>query len=1211
MQSRLKLLELQGYKTFASRTPFEFSNSITAIVGPNGSGKSNIADSIRWVLGEQSYSLLRGKRTEDMIFTGSDSRPRSGMASATITFDNSDGWLPIDFSEVAVTRRAYRDGQNEYLLNGQRVRLKDVSELLANSGLAERTYTIIGQGLVDTALAIKPEERRRLFEEAAGISLHRSRREESLRRLETTRRNLERAQDILAELQPRLRSLERQARRAKEYDQIKADLQVYLREWYGFHWHRAQHELRQARESVKIQEARLEKSRSEHQQVSEHLNQNRTKLQTLRQQLNEWHRELSQQHNLQEQLNRKLAVADERDRSLRLQKENLTREIQRINEELNINLDRLQAFKGEVSKLETELAEAVGLRAEAVNVMNSQLSLRKHLEETVRAASDKYSGIINDQVSTRVRLTETESQIVKTGNLLHQSTQTISRLEKEIQRNKTEHLLLRERVASSSKEVSELQQEQEDLRRKRLETTTDKEHILSELQQYQTDAARDEAQLKVLRQAEDALSGYALGTRFLMDAAHNRRIQGVLGTFNQFLQVPEQYEVAVTAVLGEFLDAVVIEADVGGAMDQLLKEREKGVLLPLQLAIEAPSRVKVLDLSGTHGVAADLVSCAPEVKAYLEILLGSVIVVENRSQAEDLLLGWNQRVELNAVVSGLTLVTLQGEVIHAKGPRIVGVKGTDDQSLLGRTRQITELEEQRSRSNSRLGLLKEQIARVDLELEQLDEQYSHLVEEYKKSVALMDELTILSNQSQQVIDTNIQQLEWHKGQNNRYQKDLDELIANKESLSSKANELQEAVRGAKRILDEKNRELNESLTSDPNEPVAHWNTTIAVIEKTLESSRSQLAERQSSLAGLQSEKTAIINRDILHSQAIDQLAGEIAEWQKQEGTISAALKELMAKVDPAEKETAEFERKQIQLEKNEQNARQSLNIIEDHTSQTRIGLTRRQDALESMQRRIEEDFGLVDFEYVDDVSGPTPLPLDGMVEQLPVVTSISDEVEEGIKRTKTQLRRIGPVNPEALNEFQEVSERFTFLNEQVSDLEKAELDIRKVIQELDLLMQNEFIKTFEAVAVEFREIFQRLFSGGSARLVLANPENLTESGVDIEAKLPGRRMQGLSLLSGGERSLTAIALVFSLLKVSPTPFCLLDEVDAMLDEANVNRYCELLLELSKNTQFVIVTHNRYTVQVADYIYGVTLGKDLASQVLSLRADEINQVIGEE
>ena len=278
MPPRLKSLELHGYKTFASQTGFVFAEAVTAIVGPNGSGKSNIADSIRWVLGEQSFSLLRGKKTEDMIFSGSELRPRASMASATLIFDNSDGWLPIDFSEVAITRRAYRDGENEYLLNGQRVRLKDISELLARSGLAERTYTVIGQGLVDAALALKAEERRRLFEEAAGIGLYRSRREEALRRLDTTRHNLERVQDILAELLPRLRSLERQAKRAQEYEQVRADLQLLLRDWYGYHWHQSQHELTEAHDVARQREATLEQERQNHAVMDENLTTFRERL---------------------------------------------------------------------------------------------------------------------------------------------------------------------------------------------------------------------------------------------------------------------------------------------------------------------------------------------------------------------------------------------------------------------------------------------------------------------------------------------------------------------------------------------------------------------------------------------------------------------------------------------------------------------------------------------------------------------------------------------------------------------------------------------------------------------------------------------------------------------------------------------------------------------------------------------------------------------
>ena len=297
----LKSLELQGYKTFAGKTAFEFAGNITCIVGPNGSGKSNIADSIRWVLGEQSYRLLRGKKTDDMIFAGSEQRPRASMASSTIVFDNSNGWLPIDFSEVSITRRAYRDSNNEYLLNGQRVRLKDIAELLGNSGLSERTYTIIGQGLVDATLALKADERRLLFEEAAGIGLYRARREEAHKRLETTFRNLERVEDILAELKPRLRSLERQARRAEQYDQVKVDLQVLLREFYGYHWYQAQHELTEARAKCQGSRIAADAVRQEQTELDQKLTTYRDTIQGLRARLGSWHREMSTLHNQREE----------------------------------------------------------------------------------------------------------------------------------------------------------------------------------------------------------------------------------------------------------------------------------------------------------------------------------------------------------------------------------------------------------------------------------------------------------------------------------------------------------------------------------------------------------------------------------------------------------------------------------------------------------------------------------------------------------------------------------------------------------------------------------------------------------------------------------------------------------------------------------------------------------------------------------------------
>jgi chromosome segregation protein len=386
MPLRLKSLELQGYKTFASKATFEFAGGITAIVGPNGSGKSNIADALRWVLGEQSYSLLRGKKTEDMIFNGSEHRARASMASAHILFDNTDGWLPVDFSEVGMTRRAYRDGHNDYLLNDQQVRLRDLNELLSASGLADRTYTIMGQGLVDASLALKAEDRRKLFEEAAGVGLYRMRREEALKRLENTRRNLERVLDIMSELEPRLRSLERQSKRAIEYSRAQADLKIILREWYGYHWHKAQQDLTDALDAVRAQEARLQEARKAHAQAQGEYNTFRERLSGLRMQLNGWHRQSSELHSQQEQVSRELAVLEERRRSLLESQTSALTDKERASGEEKIARERLAEAEQEVARLSSEYGEARKQLEEVQQSLQSKQLERDSLDEKLQSA---------------------------------------------------------------------------------------------------------------------------------------------------------------------------------------------------------------------------------------------------------------------------------------------------------------------------------------------------------------------------------------------------------------------------------------------------------------------------------------------------------------------------------------------------------------------------------------------------------------------------------------------------------------------------------------------------------------------------------------------------------------------------------------------------------------------------------------------------------
>ncbi len=1204
MPLRLKSLELHGYKTFASRTLFEFSGAITAIVGPNGSGKSNIADSLRWVLGEQSYSLLRGKKTEDMIFSGSEQRPRASMASATITFDNEDNWLPIDFSEVTITRRAYRDGQNEYLINKQRMRLKDVTELLAQSGLAERTYTIIGQGLVDAALALKAEERRRLFEEAAGTGLHRARREEALRRLETTQRNLERVQDILAELQPRLRSLERQARRSQEYEQIRADLQVVLREWYGYHWHRAQKEVSEARGSTRQQEKILEKARQQQADQDRELGGLRERAQVLRASLNSWHRQSSQLHERRETLSRELAVADERLRALQDQQRALHSDLDELQAELSLNQDRLNQAQQEAMRLEDELGEARSQVSSAQRSLEARQNEHAQADKDLQNARRSLSEINARSSQLQARQAERQVQARHAQETLMEAEKALEQAEAEVEaaQEKFKSAQVEMEQAQAGRKAAESALASQRQQQARLEE--ERKGLQEQWGALTAERARLQAQYEVIENAEKSLTGYAGGTRLLLQAAQQAHLHGARGALSKYLDVPAELELAISAALGDFLDAVVLDEGLDPALDLLHDQQERGVLLPLRnLKPDRPLPAALGKSEAVIGNAADLVKAPPELLPAVDLLLGQVLVVSDRVVARRL---------LPKMPPGTRLVTLAGEVFLASGPVLSARVGREKSgaTLLGRQRQRRELQAALERVAGEMQALKAQLIQAEDQSRSTQAETEHQNQLYRAAQQAEQRAALAANQARQGVEQAQRQARWQHDQLEKLRNEIQRGEAEALQIQAELKELEMQIDQAREQVRMRVTALASITLDESQAQLGYWNTRVAVAERALADGKARLSERQTALENTNEAIRQRLERQGALAQSADDLEKTRVIQRQDEGKINAEIEALRVLIDPAEAELEALDQEQINRQATEARARAELNKAEHHHAQARITLARRQEALETLRRRIEDDFGLVAFEYSEEVSGPTPLPLHGMVEQLPMISQISPEVEETIKRQRAQLRRIGPVNPEAQAEYNEVKDRFQFLTEQVSDLEKAAVDIRQVIAELDDLMQREFRKTFDAVAAEFRDIFTRLFAGGSARLVLTDPDDLTNTGIDIEARLPGRRTQGLSLLSGGERSLTATSLVFALLRVSPTPFCVLDEVDAMLDEANVGLFRDLLRELSENTQFVVVTHNRNTVQVAEVIYGVTMGRDSSSQVLSLKLDEVAKLVEE-
>ncbi len=636
MPLRLKSLELHGYKTFATRTVFEFAAGVTAIVGPNGSGKSNIADSLRWVLGEQSYLLLRGKKTEDMIFSGSEHRPRAGMASAEIIFDNSANWLPVDFAEVSMARRAYRDGHNDYLLNGQQVRLRDMNELLAASGLSERTYTILGQGLVDASLALKADERRRLFEEAAGVGLYRVRREDALKRLENTQHNLERVQDIMAELEPRLKSLERQAKRAIEYSRVQNDLRVLLLDWYGYHWHRAQIELNEARDRVREQEIHVNEAREVYAKVQAEYVTFRERLSGLRAQLNIWHRESSELHSQRESVSRDLAVLDERRRALVASQSSLQSELERSINEEKLAHERFFEIDQEATGLQTEFNEAKSQLARAQEALHARQTERISADEKLQAARETIASIHTQHAETQARLDELAARAESQKQKLDAIQQTIRSAEADVRKADQIHETAKTQRVRAGEVV---QRAIVDVESKKIEVEkleNERRAKLEERVARQAEYSRAQAQLDILIQAEQSLAGYAEGARFLLDAARQSRISA-RGALSAALDVPAELEIAIAAALGDTLDAVLLKTDQIEEALRLLESDDAGraALLPLDgninHSLDQPNDADCL------GVASSLINAPDDLRAAVHLLLGNTLVVRDRNAARRLM----------------------------------------------------------------------------------------------------------------------------------------------------------------------------------------------------------------------------------------------------------------------------------------------------------------------------------------------------------------------------------------------------------------------------------------------------------------------------------------------------------------------------------------------------------------------------------------------
>lgn len=1199
MINRLESIELQGIKTFATLTRLEFPGQITAIVGPNGSGKSNIADSIRWALGEQSYSMLRAKRTEDIIFAGSEQRSRAGMAAVTITFNNEDGWLPIDYSAVSISRRAYRDGQNEYLLNGQKIRLKDITELLAQTGLAERTYTIIGQGLVDVALALKPDERRKLFEEAAGIGLYRSRKEEALRRLESTRQNLNRILDIMTEIRPRLRSLEKQAGRFVDYQRLSADLQENLRLWYGFHWHQKQQDLWHIRNTYRDQEKRLFSLREKAAEVEAQVQETRATLQENRKALEIAHRELSSHHHRLEQATRELAILEERQHAYIHQKNDLEIDISNLEEEVKELESQASTYKDEINQrsLAYEAAQASFSEVEErlARVTEEEETIKNALENTRR----QQVALETEKVQINARMEERRQRIETFYN-------EKEKIEKAIEKIEYEHLDIKRAlndltasVNQKQEQISGLEESLSEKSRQLADAKREQEDLENQIKDHTKKTVKLQAEFDVLKQAEAALSGYSQGSKAIIDYSRKGQLPLGIEPLSKYIIVEEKYERAIAASLGGLADLLIVPAEGTNVVVEFLdqKESDRVALILLDHLKHPPEVHSAKNREGFLGYANELMQVNQDLQYIVDALFSDILVMKDKQSARKI------QAEL---VGDQKAVTLSGLVFQANGVVISGHNASGKR--IGRTRRLNEMEQDLGHSLNQLQKLEaknqgklSEIADLQNEVDGLKSQ-AYGLEQEKANLQQDLQNAKIGNRR---LD---EQLTWHNEQLTSLQQQLfntkDSIFEDEKKLQSHQDVIENFLGEEQKFLDR----LNLVPVFDLQQELNQWQTHCVVAENALNSARQRYTDHYGRLKVTLQRFEILVSRKTTIEQQLNDSQKQEQLLREEISQINDAIEGMKeTQITPLTSTNAEIEQKANAFQKLADHHHEQVMLAERKFTQNQLELERCDDQINHLKERIESEFGLVSYEYDSHTEGSNPLPFqDGWIENLPRIQEIPEAIEEDIKQLKGQIRRIGAINPEAQQEYLEVKERYDFLTEQIADLEKAIKDLHAVIDELDGLMERDFISTFKAVNHEFSTYFTRLFNGGDAKLVFSDDENPVEGGVDIEARLPGRRQQGLALLSGGERSLAAVALIFALLKVSPTPFCVLDEVDAMLDESNVGRFIDLLGELSQNTQFVIITHNRNTIQVADVIYGVTMGRDSTSQMISLKLEEVDE-----
>jgi len=1186
---QLRSLEIQGFKSFPDKTKLNFTNGLTAVVGPNGSGKSNIADAVRWVLGEQSTKTLRGNKMEDVIFGGTQTRKPQGFASVALTIDNTQRRLPVESDEVCISRKLYRSGESEYRINGTSVRLKDIYELFMDTGMGRDGYSIIGQGKIAEIVSAKSTQRREIFEEAAGISKYRYRKEEAERRLEQAEENLLRLKDILSELEARVEPLKIQAEKASQfvkYSDEKKMLEVSL--WIET--------LENSKQILREHRDKLVLAQNRHNEIEENIQSTETAIAEIYSQMQECSVFIEQKRDEIKGCERtkaetasKIAVLNndighnkQSIEKLNLQIEQFGEGSQNLDEQIEQKKAAVLQHEKEAAELKNELSRLdetiMQTKAEQKELL-AQIELREDNSASLASAineaklANATSTTLIDDIISRLE------NISKTAQLKHESLRAI---ESELQNCKELDEVLNEKISSNLNTKSGYSLKRKSREEKLGALNVQKRELLEK-------ARESEQRAKLIEDMENNMEGFGQSVKFIVSQVKANRLNKVLGTVSQLISTDDKYSTAIETALGAAMQNIVVEDEnTAKHAINLLKQSKAGRATFLPLTSVKGSKLAENGLQscdGFIGLGCELVSFDKKYEGIVNSLLGRIAVAEDLDSAVDIAKKYGYR---------FRIVTLDGQLVNAGGS-LTGGFTAKSAGILNRRSEIAALREKSNELNisakkldEQINMLAQELAELDAHLSGIDAENKTYGEDLIRCEAEQKRLIIAKQEAMDAIEASKHE---HRQLSLKLQELKRKNASSDEVLENLTAELNAANSELKALLDKRDK-ISELLQQQATEQnfkqmqLISKQKDLETAQLVLEQALAQKESYFSQIDDLKSQSAELVQQNIRLEQEINELTAQAAQLDEKIKSAQSEIELLNATRLGCEQRTTELRAKEKEL------------------AAQKEGFSRELARLEERQNSLQDDYDRIIMQLWDEYE-LTPSQASQLAQKL----DDKQQAQRRLNELKNKIKALGTVNLAAIEEYKEVSERYTFMKAQVDDVEKSRDELRRLIGDLTDQMKTIFIQNFQLINKAFQSIFVELFGGGKAELTLTDETDVLQTGIEIFVQPPGKIIKSLGLLSGGEQSFVAIAIYFAILKVRPAPFCLLDEIEAALDDVNVSRFAQYLHRLSGKTQFIAITHRRGTMEEADMLYGVTMQEEGVSKLLELNVSEIESKLG--